>query len=552
MTNPELEAKVVVLESRLAGASRERDKLSHERDKFRHERDEYRKLYELASIELERFRRHIFGRKAEQIDPAQTQLAFTAVVEALGGLERLSEQTPDAAPPSDRPSGEKLPDGKKPKQKDRKVTPHGRQILPEHLPVHEIELLPPEAKGEGAASLVRIGEEVSETLEWRPASLVRVRVIRPKFATKGKPEEGVRVEPAPEAPIPRCMAGPGLIAHVIVSKYGNSLPLHRQERIFEREGVSLARSTLCNWVGASTGLLKYVVDAMLVDAKTAHCIAMDATGVLVQAKEKCRRGYFWVLVADQDHVLFRFTPRHTQDGPREFLRGYKGYVLADAHNVYELLYRTEDVTEVGCWAHCRRGFFKSLSSDKERALAALGFIGKLYAIDAETKELPPARRTEERRRLATPVLEAFRIWLDVEALVALPKSPIGQAIGYARNQWAPLTRFLDDGRLRLDNNGSELELRRQAVGRKNWLFVGSDEGAEWNTIAVSLIASCQLHGIEPWAYLRDVLILLPDWPRDRVLELSPKHWKQTLEQTDARERLDRGIWRRISSTPPSS
>ncbi|MDI3292157.1 IS66 family transposase [Polyangium sp. 15x6] len=545
MTNPELEVKVAALESRLAGASRERDKL-------RHERDEYRKLYELASIELERFRRHIFGRKAEQVDPAQTQLAFTAVVEALGGLERLSEPSTDAQPPSEQPAGEKLPERNKSKQKERKATPHGRQSLPEHLPVHEIELLPLEAKGEGAASLVRIGEEVSETLEWRPAGYVRVRVVRPKFATRGKPEQGVRVEPAPEAPIPRCMAGPGLVAHVLVSKYADSLPLHRQEKIHERQGVPLARSTLCNWVSASCGLLRYIVDAMSVDAKSAHCIAMDATGVLVQAKEKCRRGYFWVLVADRDHVLFRFTPRHTQDGPREFLRGYKGYVLADAHNVYELLYRTEEVTEVGCWAHCRRGFFKALSSDKERALAALGFIGKLYAIDAETKDLPPARRTEERRRLATPVLETFRIWLDVQGLVALPKSPVGQAIGYARNQWAPLTRFLDDGRLRLDNNGSELELRRQAVGRKNWLFVGSDEGAEWNTIAVSLIASCELHGIEPWAYLRDVLILLPEWPRDRVLELSPKHWKQTLEKTDARQRLDSSIWSRVSSTSPSS
>jgi len=551
VTNHELQAKVAALESRLAGASCEQDNLRHERDKLHHERDEYRKLYELASIELERLRRHIFGRKAEQVDPAQTQLAFQAVVEALGGLERMSDPTPDAMPPSDQSSGEKLPGGKKSKQKERKATPHGRQSLPEHLPVETIELLPPEAMGEGAASLVRIGEEVSETLEWRPASFVRLRILRPKFATKGKPEEGVLIEPAPEAPIPRCMAGPGLLAHVLVSKYGDSLPLHRQARIYEREGVSLARSTLCNWVGASTGLLRHIVDAMAKDAKRAHCIAIDATGVLVQAKEKCRRGYFWVLIADREHVLFRFTPRHTQDGPRDFLRGYKGYVLADAHNVYELLYRTEEVTEVGCWSHCRRGFFKALSSDKERALAALGFIGKLYAIDADTKELPPARRTEERRRLAMPVIEAFRIWLDVEALVALPKSPIGQAIGYARNQWVPLTRFLDDGRLRLDNNGSELELRREAVGRKNWLFVGSDEGAEWNAIAVSLIASCQLHGIEPWAYLRDVLILLPDWPSDRVLELSPKYWKQTLEQSDARERLDRSIWSRIPRPPPS-
>jgi transposase len=387
VTNPELEAKVVALEG-------QRDRYRHERDEYRHERDEYRKLYELASIELERLRRHIFGRKAEQVDPAQTQLAFQAVVEALGGLERLSEQTPNADPSADQPSGEKLPDGKKRKQKERKVTPHGRQNLPEHLPVEKIELLPPEAKGEAAASLVRIGEEVSETLEWRSASFVRLQIIRPKFATKGKPEDGVFIEPAPEAPIPRCMAGPGLLAHVLVSKYGDHLPLHRQEKIYEREGLSLARSTLCNWVGASTGMLKYVVDAMAKDARNAHCIAIDATGVLVQAKEKCRRGYFWVLVADRDHVLFRFTPRHTQDGPKDFLRGYKGYVLADAHNVYELLYRTEDVTEVGCWSHCRRGFFKALSSTRSAPSLRSGSSASCMQ---STRRPRSCRRLDERR-----------------------------------------------------------------------------------------------------------------------------------------------------------
>jgi hypothetical protein len=309
---------------------------------------------------------------------------------------------------------------------------------------------------------------------------------------------------------------------------------------------------LCGWVAACVALLGYIVAAMLKDALHSPWIAIDATGVLVQAKEKCRRGYFWVLVAGDDHVLFRYTPRHTQDGPKGFLQGYKGYVLADAHSVYELLYRTEEVTEVGCWAHCRRRFFKALSSDKERAHVALGFIGRLYAIDAELKkkQLPPAQRTAERRRLATPVLDAFRIWLDVEQLVVLPKSPIGDAIGYARNQWTALTRFLEDGRLRLDNNGAELQLRREAVGRKNWLFVGSDDGAEWNAIVVSLIASCELHGIEPWAYLRDVLILVPDWPRDRLLELSPKCWKQTLEQTDARQRLKRSVWSRAFEARP--
>ena len=442
MTFAELEAQVIDLEKRLSRVVRERDA-------FRHERDEYRKLYELCSIELERLRRHIFGQKAERVDPAQMQLALDAVVQTLMGLPQQTE--PTSAPPNPEPGNPAPPAGDKPKPKERKATPHGRQQLPEHLPIERIEIPPAEALGEMASQLVRIGEQVSETLEWRPASFVRLQIVRPKFAVKGEPERGVFTAPAPEAPIARCMAGPGLLARVLVDKYGDSLPLHRQERRFAREGLVLARSTMCGWVGASAELLGYIVDAMLEDAPKSPWIAIDATGVLVQAKEKCRRGYFWVLVAGDDHVLFRYTPRHTQDGPKRFLQGYKGYVIADAHSVYELLYRTEEVTEVGCWAHCRRRFIEALSSDNERAHVALGFIGRLYAIDAELKkkQLPPAQRTLERRRLATPVLDAFRAWLDVEALVVLPKSPIGEAVGYARNQWTPLTRFLEDGRLRL-------------------------------------------------------------------------------------------------------
>ncbi|WP_437671552.1 IS66 family transposase [Sorangium sp. So ce131] len=510
-----------------------------------HERDEYRKLYELASIELERLRRHIFGQKAEHVDPAQMQLAFDAIVQMLAGgaAPAGAAAPPDAGMAGVPEGGGTAPGGSSGGGgKGRKVAPHGRQKLPEHLPVERIELPPPEVRDERAADMVRIGEEVSETLEWRPASFVRLQIVRPKFATKGEPEAGVVIADVADSPIPRSLAGPGLLAHVLVSKYGDHLPLHRQEKIYERQGVHLSRSTLCGWVGSCAEVLDCVVDAMAEDALNAHCIAIDATGVLVQAKDKCRRGHFWVLVADHDHVLFRFTPRHNQDGPKAFLRGYKGYVQADASSVYEELFRTEQATEVGCWAHCRRRFFEAMSSDRERAMTALGFIHQLFAIDKATKELPPSRRTEQRRSSAQPVLDAFRSWLDSEQLLVLPRSPIAGAIGYARNQWTALTRFLEDGRLRLDNNRSELELRREAVGRKNWLFVGSDDGAEWNATIVSLIASCALHQLDPWVYLRDVLILLPSWPRDRVIELAPKSWKQTLENTDARQRLAASPW----------
>ncbi|AUX28129.1 MULTISPECIES: IS66 family transposase [Sorangium] len=513
-----------------------------------HERDEYRKLYELASIELERLRRHIFGQKAEHVDPGQMQLAFDAILQMLAG----AGAPPDAGPASSPQGGGAAPSGSSGGgDKGRIVRPHGRQKLPEHLPVERIELLPPEVQDERATALVRIGEEVSETLEWRPASFVRLQIVRPKFAVKGEPEQGITIADVPDSPIPRCLAGPGLLAHVLVSKYADHLPLHRLEKMFERWGLHLSRSTLCGWVASCADKLKLIVAAMADDALSAHCIAIDATGVLVQAKDKCRRGHFWVLVADRDHVLFRFTPHHNQGGPKAFLRGYKGYVQADASNVYDLLFRTEQVTEVGCWAHCRRHFFEAMSSDRERATTAIGFIHQLYTIDKATKEQPPSRRTEQRRKAAEPVLDAFRGWLQAQDLLVLPKSPIAIAVGYALNQWAALTRFLDDGRLRLDNNRSELELRREAVGRKNWIFVGSNDGAEWNATIVSLIASCALHGIEPWAYLRDVLILLPTWPPERFIELAPKSWKQTLEHADARQRLAASPWPRAPAATPS-
>ncbi|WP_434042402.1 IS66 family transposase [Sorangium cellulosum] len=258
-----------------------------------HERDEYRKLYELASIELERLRRHIFGQKAEHVDPAQMQLAFDAIVQMLAGTGAQPDAGTGAQPDAGATSSPDGRDGVAPNgasesgDKGRQARPHGRQRLPEHLPVERIELLPPEAQDERATALVRIGEEVSETLEWRPASFVRLQIVRPKFAVRGEPEQGITIADVPDSPVPRSLAGPGLLAHVLVSKYADHLPLHRLEKMFERWGLHLSRSTLCGWVESCADKLAPLVGAMAKDALNAHCIAIDATGVLVQAKEKC-------------------------------------------------------------------------------------------------------------------------------------------------------------------------------------------------------------------------------------------------------------------------
>ncbi len=532
----DLEEKLRLSQERVCSLEQDREKL----ERAVLERDEYKKLYELVMLELERLRRHVFGRKAESVDPRQIQLAFAGVAPEFAAEAPAEAPTPAAASTAPR------------KKKSR---PHGRKPLPEHLPVERIEITPAELSGEDAGDYVKIGEETSETIEWRGGSFVRLQLVRGKYARKGSAagdETRVVVAPPPTKPIEKGLAGPGLLARVMVNKFCDHLPLHRQEQIFAREGLDLSRSTLCDWVRQCHELGKHVVEAMWEDALLSDYVAVDATGVLVQQKEKCRRGHFWVLCSENDHVLFRYSRRHNRQTVSELLGSYKGYIQADAATVYDFLFMEEGCTEVGCWSHARRRFFDALSTDRERALVALGFIRKLYRIDREMREMKsekPKRRARERRKRAGPVLEKFFEWADATALEVLPESPIGKAITYQRNQREALCRFLDDARLRLDNNRSERELRREAVGRKNWMFVGSDDGALWNATFVSLFASCQHMGIEPWAYLRDILCLLPDWPRSRVLELSPKFWKQTCQQAETQQILACNVFRGATLVP---
>jgi transposase len=245
-------------------------------------------------------------------------------------------------------------------------------------------------------------------------------------------------------------------------------------------------------------------------------------------------------------VLFGFSARHNGDAVDSLVEGYRGYLVADAHAVYDHLYLDGTIVEVGCWAHARRYFYKAMTSEPERAREAIALIGELFAIERKLKSESPKKRKKLRLEKSTPVLERFFVWCEQHALTALDESPLAKAIGYAINQKAALMRFLEDGRLPIHNNRSERELRREAIGRKNWLFVGNDEAAEVNTTFVSLIASCHMNGIEPYGYLRDLLCLLPLWPRSRILELAPVRWRQTLQQQDAQQRLADDVFRRVA------
>jgi len=530
------EERLSELEATTRTLAADNESLRAQNEKLADERERYRALYQQTLETCKKLERGLLGQKAERLPENEAQLTLQ-ILEALVGEKREKR---DAREEEEQPGD--------PEPKPRRRKPTGRKPLPETLPVVEIEVIPEDVQRGGLDAYERIGEEVCDVIERRPASLVRVRVRRPKFVRKDRSKTSADVsigEPL-ELPIERGLAGPGLLADSIVRRWQDHLPLNRLESIYAREGLRLARSTLCGWHEQLRDLVAPLVEAMWQDAFQSPYLCTDATGVLVQAKERCRRGHFWVVIAPERHVLYRFSPKHDSQAVDRLLAGYQGYLVADAHAVYDHLYTDEKIVEVGCWAHLRRYFFKALTSDPERARAGLAPIQGLFGIEREIASLSRRKRYEARLERAKPLAEKFFAWCEAERDAVLDETPIAKAIGYGLNQRGALLRFLEDGRLPLHNNGSELALRRQAVGRKNWLFVGSDQAADVNTAFVSLLASCQIQGIEPWTYLRDLFSLLPRWPRKRVLELAPVHWNETLEQEDTQRRLASDLYRWVT------
>ena len=418
------------------------------------ERSRYRELYLQLLEQCKRLERGLLaGQKAERLslDDAQLTLAILGTLLARQGAGE--ESAPEA--PASEPA------------KRARLKPPGRKPLPEQLPRVEIELIPDEVQREGLDAFERIGAEVSDTIEKRPASLVCVHIVRPKFVRKDRDRlsaTSVRIAEVLELPIERGVAGPALLADTIVRRWADHLPLHRLERIYAREGLELARSTLCGWYDQLRPLVDPVVEAMWEDAKTAPYLCTDATGVLVQAKQRCRRGHFFVVVAPERHVLFRYTPTHDAKAVDRMLAGYRGYLVADAHAVYDHLYAGGQVIEVGCWSHCRRYFFESLSTDPERARTALAYLQGLFQIERRIAEFSRHERSTVRHRESRPLVEGFFAWCEAQAEHVLDDTPIAKGIRYARNQQRALVRFLEDGRLPLHNNVSERELRREAIG----------------------------------------------------------------------------------------
>jgi transposase len=463
--------------------------------------------------ELGWYKRHLFGRRSEKLDPNQ-QMLFDLLGQAIEERQATSQ-----APVKNTPS--------KPSHRN------GRVPLPEHLPRERIEYHPSEQDLQCAVCGQRkepMGEEITEQLDYVPASFIVRQHVRVKYACKSC-QEGVVIADLPARPIEKGRPGEGLLAQVLTSKYCDHTPLHRQAMIYRRHGVEIPRSTLCDWVREGTTLLTPLVQEMHRQILRSPKIHTDDIPVPARngSGKDIHKGFLWTYIDILKNVVFDYTPGHSREGPLRFLGEYAGYVQADAYNGYDALFAKGHAIEVACWAHARRKFFDAQDTDPARAAEMLVLIGDLYEIEARAKEehLERDQIKALRQKESQPILEVIEKRLVLWGPQVLPKSPIGQAIAYAQGQWQALNRYLDDGILDIDNNLAERTLRMVAIGRKNWLFVGHDNGGHRAAIIYSLVASCKLCGIDPFAYLRDVLERISTHPASRIAELLPRNWKPT-------------------------
>jgi transposase len=339
----------------------------------------------------------------------------------------------------------------------------------------------------------------------------------------------------PEMPIAKGLPGPGLLAHLIVSKCVDHLPLHRMERVYQRQGLFLHRSTLCDWMAACAKLLRPLYDLMVSVVMQSRALHTDDTTVKMQelVTHFLRTARLWVYLGDASHPynVFDFTINRKRDGPQQFLANYQGYLHADAFSGYDGLYLPDPRTaaariiEVACNAHARRKFYEARGSDALRSHQALAYYRQLYELERQAKDFNDEQRLQMRQELSLPILEQFHHWLVAQRPEVLPKSPVGEAISYALNNWDALRRYTEAGFLTIDNNVSEREMKKIAIGRKNWLTVGSPRGGQTAAVLFSFTSTCQRLGIEPWAYLQDVLTRLPMTPAAQLGDLLPDHWQ---------------------------
>jgi len=487
-----------------------------------------RKLRQLQHW-VEQLLRARYGPRRERVDEHQLFL-FAAAILAPGG------RTPPDADENAAPESQT-----KPSSPHRG---HGRGALPKSLKRQRVVYDLEEAKRqcpECQEPLKRIGEDTRQRLEYVPASLVVIEEACQKYACP----KGCTVVTAekPMAPIEKGLPGPGLLAHVAVSKYGDHLPLNRQEEIFRRQGVELPRQTMCDWMRAGADLVSPLYALMKQQVLDSKAVQTDDTPVPVLDPDlpRTRTGRIWTYVGDDEHpyTVYDYTPTRSRDGPEAFLEEFRGYLQADAYSGYDHFYKEPErgIIEVACWAHSRRRFFEAQSSDLMRSTVMLAYIRLLYDVEREAGErkLKGEARRILRQEKSKLILDDIRAYLEREQPQVLPKSPEGEAIAYTLSNWKALTRYLDDGDLAIDNNGAERSLRGIAVGRRNWTFYGSDNGGRTAAVLTSLITTSKRLGLDPFAYLRDIFERIGAHPQSRLAELLPDQWQAAHSAVDGKE-----------------
>jgi transposase len=467
---------------------------------------------EHLKLMIAKLRRMQFGRKSEKVDHQIEQLELQ--------LEDL--QADEAVAEREMPEADRAP--------RRKSV---RRPLPDHLPRDEKIYAPgAEACPACGGGLRPLGEDVAEQLEYVPASFRVIHHVRPKLACSCC--DAIVQAPAPSRPIERGIAGPGLLAHVLVAKFADHLPLYRQAVIYARDGVDLDRALLASWVGAASALLRPLVDAIRHHVLAGAKLHADDTPipVLAPGNGKTKTARLWTYVRDDrpsgdtapPAVWFAYTPDRKGIHPQTHLANYEGVLQADAYAGFNALYEDGTIQEAACWAHARRKFY-DLHEARPSALTteALHRIGELYAIEAKIRGKPPHERQQARQAEAKPLIDDLERWLRAMLEKLSRKSDTSAAILYALNLWPALARYCDDGRIEIDNSAAERALRGVAIGRRNYLFAGADTGGERAAAVYSLIGTAKLNGVDPEAWLRHVLAHIADHPVNRVDDFLPWH-----------------------------
>lgn len=467
--------------------------------------------------ELLWLKRQAFGRKADAVPPPPSPLA----------QDLFAAEAPPAKAPA--PATETI-------TYERKKPGHGRKAFPAHLP-RVVEVVEPNEEERVCAccggAKAKIGEDVCEVLEQVPQKLFVRRIVRPRYACPLHAEEGVSQAKPPARFIPKGNVGEGLLAEVLLSKYVNHQPLSRQERNFRRLGVEIAVSTMVSWMEAATEKLLPIVETMRKRILSGAIAFSDDTSLPVLREDKqgaAHRGYLWVYSDGKESVVFDYTSGRGRAGPVTFLENFKGYLHTDAYAAYGAVHAGGAVKPVYCWAHARRRFITALEGGDERARRAVQWIGRLFLVDryARAKGMGAGEVKALREAVSTRILSGLEKYLRAIETFVLPKSALGEAMGYLRGHWDGFKTFLTHGALSLDNNFSERQIRQVVIGRRNYFFCGSEEGARRAAVLYSLVCSCQILSVDSWKYLAHVFAVLAEVPGVDPSALTPAALKNQL------------------------